>query len=156
MRVYKKRKRGVLVYGRVSAYDQKHNGDLDRQVEVLQDYCLDNNLDVLDTITDVASGLKTNRRGLKKIFKLVCKGKVSKVIISYKDRLTRFGFEYLEDFFASYGVEIICLEQKEEISEQQEMIDDMIALVTSFSGKIHGKRSWKNKRRLEAKASSAS
>ena len=54
------------------------------------------------------SGLKTSRKGLKKLFTLVCKGKIDRVVISYKDRLTRFGFEYLEDFFRSYGVEIIC------------------------------------------------
>ena len=73
------------------------------------------------------------------------------MIISYKDRLTRFGFEYLEYFFNCYGVEIVILNQREEVSVQQEMIDDLIALVTSFSGKMHGMRSWKNKKKLDAK-----
>lgn len=149
-RRYRKRKRGVAIYGRVSAYDQQKNGDLDRQVRVLRDYCISNNLQLSHEITDLGSGLKTNRRGLKKLFTLVCKGKISKVIISYKDRLTRFGFEYLEQFFASYGVEIICMETRKEVSVQQEMIDDLIARVTSFSGKIHGSRSWKNKKRLKS------
>lgn len=88
---------------------------------------------------------------MKKLLKLVCKGKISKVIVSYKDRLTRFGYEYLEDFFNSYGVEIVVLNKREEVSVQQEMIDDLIALVTSFSGKMHGMRSWKNKKQLDAK-----
>lgn len=59
-------------------------------------------------------------------------------MISYKDRLTRFGFEYLNYFFNSYGVEIICVEKTKEVSVQQVMIDDLITLVTSFGGKIYG------------------
>jgi len=120
-------------------------------MKVMKDYCNSNNLKAEHEITDLGSGLKTNRGGLKKLFKLVCKGKISKVIISYKDRLTRFGFEYLEYFFNCYGVEIVILNQREEVSVQQEMIDDLIALVTSFSGKMHGMRSWKNKKKLDAK-----
>ena len=84
------------------------------------------------------------------MFKLVCKGKISKVVISYTDRLTRFGFEYLEYSFNSYVVEILVMNKREEVSVQQEMIDDLIALVTSFSGKMHGMRSWKNKKKLDA------
>ena len=80
-RRYKKRIRGVAIYGRVSAYDQKKNGDLDRQVDVLRDYCSSNNLKIENEITELGSGLKTSRRGLKKLFQLVCKGKISKVII---------------------------------------------------------------------------
>lgn len=152
-RRYKKRKRGVAVYGRVSAYDQKKNGDLDRQMDVMREYCRKENLRVEAEVTDMGSGLKTSRRGLKKLYKLVCKGKISKVIISYKDRLTRFGFEYLEYFFNSYGVEIVVLNRRKEVSVQQEMIDDLIALVTSFSGKMHGMRSWKNKKKLDANRS---
>ncbi len=119
---YRKRKRGVAIYGRVSAYDQKKNGDLDRQIEVLKEYCTSNNYIVEHVITDLGSGLKTGRKELKKLFNPVCKGKISKVIISYKDRLTRFGFEYLEKFFRSYNVEIICTENREKSSLQKEMI----------------------------------
>ena len=80
-RRYRKRKRGVAVYGRVSAYDQKKNGDLDRRVKVLKNYCLENKHVIAEVITDLVSGLQTSRRGLKKLFKLVCKGKISKVIV---------------------------------------------------------------------------
>ena len=110
------RNRGAVIYARVSAYDQKKNGDLDRQVAVLQDYCSMENLEVKYVITDLGSGLRANRKGLKKLFTLICKGKVDRVVISYKDRLTRFGFEYPEYFFKSYGVEIICTEAKENVS----------------------------------------
>ena len=77
----------------------------------------------------------------------MAKGKVSEVIITYKDRLTRFGFEYLEDYFGQFGVKIISLNKKTEQSVQQEMIDDLIAIVTSFSGRIHGQRAHKNRKK---------
>jgi predicted site-specific integrase-resolvase len=81
----------------------------------------------------------------------VAKGKVSEVIITYKDRLTRFGFEYLGDYFSQFGVKIISLNNKTEQSIQQEMIDDLIAIVTSFSGRIHGQRAHKNRKKKKEK-----
>lgn len=67
------------------------------------------------------------------------------MIITYKDRLTRFAFDYLKSYFESYAVKISCIEARESISMQKEMIDDLIAIITSFSGKIHGMRGRKNK-----------
>jgi putative resolvase len=84
---------------------------------------------------DVASGLNTKRIGLMKLFTLVQKGKISNVFITYPDRLTRFGFEYLKWYFGSYGVTIHCLEESEQKSVQDEMVDDLIAIITSFSEK---------------------
>ena len=95
-RTYKKKKRGVVTYARVSSHDQKKKGDLDRQEEKLRDYCVNNNLTIVSELKDVASGLNTKRKGIARLIKLVTKGKVSEVIVNYKDRLTRFGFGYLE------------------------------------------------------------
>jgi putative resolvase len=97
-------------------------------------------------LSDVASGLNTKRIGLLKLFTLVQKGKISHVFITYPDRLTRFGFEYLKWYFGSYGVTIHCLEENEQKSVQDEMVDDLIAIITSFSGKIHGMRCGKKKK----------
>ena len=80
------------------------------------------------------------------MFNLVAKGKISEVVITYKDRLTRFGFEYLKDYFAKFGVKITCIRKKEHQSVHQEMVDDLIAIITSFSGKIHALRAHKNKK----------
>ena len=146
-RKYTKRKRGVISYTRVSSHDQKKKGDLKRQQEVVNNYCLKNNKRIDFEFSDVASGLNTKRKGTKKLFKLVAKGKVSEVVITYKDRLTRFGFEYLEDYFSQFGVKIISLSKRTEQSVQQEMIDDLIAIVTSFSGRIHGQRAHKNRKK---------
>jgi putative resolvase len=144
-RRYSKRKRAVVSYTRVSSHDQKKKGDLLRQQETIKDYCLTNNKKVSYELSDVASGLNAKRKSLKKLFQLVAKGKVSEVVITYKDRLTRFGFEYLENYFNQFGVKITCIRKKENLSVQQEMIDDLIAIITSFSGKIHGLRAHKNK-----------
>ena len=114
-RRYSKRKRAVVSYVRVSSHDQKKKGDLLRQQEAIKDYCLKNNKKVDYELSDVASGLNAKRKGIKKLFQLVAKGKVSEVVITYKDRLTRFGFEYLEDYFARFGVKITCIRKKENL-----------------------------------------
>ena len=144
-RKYVKRKRGVAIYTRVSSHEQKKKGDLGRQGDVLREYCKSNNLDITDELPDVASGLNAKRRGVLRLCKLVAKGKISKVVITYRDRLTRFGFDYLKNYFDSYGVNIITVRARQTPSVQQEMVDDMIAIITSFSGKIHGMRSGKRK-----------
>ena len=144
-RTYQRKKRGVVTYARVSSHDQKKKGDLDRQQEKLRDYCVNNNLSLLSELSDVASGLNTRRKGIERLLKLVTKGKVSEVIVNYPDRLTRFGFGYLEDFFNSYDVKITVLEERGCTSVQQEMVDDLIAIITSFSGKIHGMRGRKKR-----------
>ncbi len=143
-RRYSKKKREVISYTRVSSNDQKKKGDLKRQQEAIKDYCLKNNKKVDYELSDVASGLNTKRKGLIKLFKLVAKGRISEVIITYKDRLTRFGFEYLEDYFTKFGTIITPIHKRENLSVQQEMTDDLIAIITSFSGKIHGLRAHKN------------
>lgn len=145
-RQYSRRKtRAVATYARVSSHEQKQKGDLTRQQEKLKQYCDQHSLPLVAELKDIASGLNTNRQGLRQLFKLVTKGKVSEVVVSYPDRLTRFGFGYLEEFFSNYDVRITVLEQKEEISMEQEMVDDLVAIVTSFSGRIHGMRSRRRK-----------
>ncbi|MFV2016630.1 MAG: IS607 family transposase [Candidatus Heimdallarchaeota archaeon] len=150
-RIYNKKKLGVVTYARVSSHDQKKKGDLDRQQKKLRDYCLNNNLTIVSQLKDVASGLNTKRKGIERLIKLITKGKISEVIVSYPDRLTRFGFGYLKYFFNSYGVKITVLEQRTSTSVQQEMTDDLIAIITSFSGKIHGMRGHKKNAISESK-----
>ena len=73
--------------------------------------------------------------------------KISKVYVTYKDRLTRFGFNYLEVYFKSHNVEIVVLNDvNEDKSPQQELIEDLMTIVASFSGKLYGLRSGKNKK----------
>lgn len=130
-----------VVYARVSSQDQKNTGDLDRQVlDIIRGVKDLNNPEI---ITDVASGLNDNRVGLNKIFNLVDAEKVSRIIVSNPDRLTRFGYRYIERYFQSHGVTIICLNETENKTNQQELVDDMMDLIASFSGRFYGLRSAK-------------
>ena len=138
----------AVIYARVSSSDQK--SDLERQIEYLKEYCSAKGYRVIDILTDVASGLNEKRRGLRKLFNYVVNGKVDVVVVSYKDRLTRFGFKYLEEFFNSHGVRIEVVFGEEPKDSQQELIEDLIAIVTSFAGRLYGKRSKKKKKVVES------
>ncbi|MCD6524257.1 MAG: IS607 family transposase [Thermococcus sp.] len=138
----------VVIYARVSSRDQKE--DLERQVEYLKNYCSSKGYQVAKIITDISSGLNENRKGLKQLFKLVESGEVTKVVMTYRDRLTRFGFKYLEQYFNSHGVEIEVIFDDEEKTPEKELVEDLLAIVTSFAGKLYGMRSHKKKRLVEA------
>ncbi|NJE12841.1 IS607 family transposase [Thermococcus sp. LS2] len=138
----------VVIYARVSSRDQKE--DLERQVEYLKNYCSTKGYQVVKILTDISSGLNENRKGLKQLFKLVESGEITKVIITYRDRLTRFGFKYLEQYFNSHGVEIEVIFDDEEKTPEKELVEDLLAIVTSFAGKLYGMRSHKKKRLVEA------
>ena len=137
----------AVIYARVSSSDQK--GDLERQIEYLTQYCSAKGYRVVDILNDVASGLKTNRRGLLKLFNYVVNRRVDVVVITYKDRLTRFGFEYLEYFFKQYGVRIEVVYGEEPKDAYQELVEDLLAIVTSFAGKLYGMRSHKKRRLVQ-------
>jgi len=138
----------AVIYARVSSNKQKEQGDLDRQVELLKKYASERGYLVVDVIADTGSGLKEKRRGLKKLFKLVVNREVDTVLVTHRDRLTRFGFEYLQFFFEKYGVKIeqVLREEKEPL---EELVEDFLTLVVSFARKIYGKRSRKVKNLLE-------
>ena len=137
----------VVIYARVSSRDQKE--DLERQVEYLKNYCSSKGYQVAKIITDISSGLNENRRGLKQLFKLVESGEITKVIITYRDRLTRFGFKTLEQYFNSHSVEIEVIFDEDKTPEK-ELVEDLLTIVTSFAGKLYGMRSHKKKRLVEA------
>ncbi len=137
----------AIIYARVSSSDQK--GDLERQIQYLSQYCSAKGYRVVDVLSDVASGLKTNRRGLMKLLDHVVNRQVDVVVITYKDRLTRFGFEYLEYFFRQYGVRIEVVYGEEPKDAYQELVEDLLAIVTSFAGKLYGLRSHKKRKLVQ-------
>jgi excisionase family DNA binding protein len=137
----------AIIYARVRSADQK--SDLERQMEYLTQYCSSKGYRVLDVLSDVASGLKTDRRGLLKLFNYVVNRQVDVVVVTYRDRLTRFGSEYLEHFFNQYGVRIEVVFGEEPKDAYQELVEDLIEIVTSFAGKLYGMRSHKKKRLVE-------
>ena len=98
--------------------------------------------------TDVASGLNTKHRGLKKLCQAIEERRIDRVIVTYPDRLTRFGFKYLEQYFQSHETEISVINDTVVQSMEEELVKDLIVIVTSFSGRIHGLRSHRNKKSI--------
>jgi len=136
----------AVIYARVSD-DQKE--DLKKQISYLTEYCTAKGYKVVDVLSDVGSGLNTNRKGLMKLFDYVVNRKVDVVAITYKDRLTRFGFEYLEFFFKQYNVRIEAILGEEDKDTYQEFVEDLMSIITSFAGKLYGMKSHKKKKFVE-------
>jgi putative resolvase len=137
---------GIVIYARVSSQKQKQAGNLDRQVECLQQFAKDQQLPVLQTITDVGSGINDKRKGLSKLFRLAQEQRMSAILIESRDRLTRFGYRYVRDYLAASGVEVIVTNSltSQPATDQalnQELVEDLIAIIYSFSGKLYGRRS---------------
>ncbi|MBS7609289.1 IS607 family transposase [Candidatus Bathyarchaeota archaeon] len=142
--------RKTAIYVRVSSHDQKQRGDLDRQKQGLLEYAKSKGYEVVAVLEDVASGLNENRKSLNKLFEMVEKREVGTIIIGFKDRLTRFGFEYLERYFASHGVRIEVVDGEEPKDAYQELLEDLLALVSSFAGKLYGLGSHKYEKVVES------
>src|SRR6266704_5710196 len=138
----------LVLYGRVSSRGQKD--DLDTQLERLQTWAKAERKGVETLVLfDIGSGLKAGRRHLQRLLKLVFEDKVVEVAITYEDRLTRFGQEYLETLFACFDVTLTVLEPGEEKTPEQELTDDLLALIASFSGRLYGMKSHKQKELLQ-------
>ncbi|SRR6266516_6049671 len=138
----------LVLYGRVSGHGQKV--DLETQLERLQAWAATERKGVETLVlSDIGSGLKAGRRHLQQLLMLVCEDKVAEVAITYEDRLTRFGQEYLQVLFHSFGVTLTVLEPGAEKTPEQELTDDLLALIASFSGRLYGMRSHKQKELLQ-------
>lgn len=136
----------VAIYARVSSHEQKQKGDLDRQVGSILTNITSKKHKNIVTITDVGSGLNDKRKGLLQLMELAKNKEINTIYITYRDRLTRFGFNYLDLYFKSYNVDIVVLNDiQEDKSPQQELVDDLMSIIASFSGKLYGLRSGKNK-----------
>ena len=133
------------VYARVSSNEQRKHGDLDRQAQRLSEYCAKKGFLVKHIIKDVGSGLNDNRAGFKKLADLVTNKEIDTVVVEYKDRLTRFQFAFIERMFNSYGCKVVVVNDAP-VSDEEDLANDMIALIASFSGRMYGRRSAKNRK----------
>lgn len=129
-----------IIYARVSTGKQKQRGDLERQINKISEEVIKLNPKNLEIIKDVASGLNDNRKGLNKILDMVMNKEVDRIFILYKDRLTRFGFNYLKKVCEKMNTSIIVLSDSENKSMQEELAEDIISIIHSFSGKLYGMR----------------
>jgi putative resolvase len=138
----------LVLYGRVSGRGQQD--DLDTQLERLQAWAKAerNGMETL-VLSDIGSGLKAGRRELQRLLKLVCEDKVAEIAITSEDRLTSFGQEFLETLFYCFGVKLTVLDPGEENTPEQELTADLLALLASFSGRLYGMHSQKQKELLK-------
>ena len=122
-------KRHDVIYARVSSNEQKQSGDLDRQAL----YLVENAKDIQNPIIlkEVGSGLNDKRKQLQKLLGMISNQEVRNVYITYKDRLTRFGFNYLETMFNACGTSIIVLQdESNEKTVHDEFVEDMISIIS--------------------------
>lgn len=133
-----------VIYARVSSNEQKTKGDLDRQVLlVLEGFSgrIKNPL----ILKEVGSGLNDNRKQLHKLIDMIFENKVNNIYITYRDRLTRFGYHYIERICEHSGVTIQVLNNERDEDVNKALVEDVMALIASFSGKLYGMRSHRNK-----------
>ena len=136
----------TIIYARVSTSNRKD--DLERQIDRLESFCMAKGWQY-KVISDIGSGLNYNRKGLQQLIEMVLCNQVERIVINYKDRLVRFGFELIEKICNLKGVEIVIASQDESKTFQQEMVEDILSILTVFSAKLYGSRSHKNKKITE-------
>ena len=130
-------RRTALVYARCST--QKQADNLERQVGRLLEYA-SSTYENTELYKDIGSGLNENRRQFKKLLKRLPDPDVSCVVVEYKDRLSRYGFETFKGYCESLGVEVDVLQTKESVEFEQEFAEDVVALIASFSARLYGRR----------------
>lgn len=124
--------------GYVRVLSKKQVDELERQYELMETYLVSKG-ESFQIIKSVGFGINYNNQSLNELLDLVIAGKVNKVVIMYKDRLVSFGFELLETLFKRYGVDIEIINHQNNTMEE-ELVTDLIQIITVFSAKLNGKR----------------
>lgn len=134
-------RRDVVVYCRVSSAGQKD--DLASQVAAMQTYCLGGAIAVDQWITEIGGGMNFKRKHFLTLVDRIQRGEIQKLLIAHKDRLMRFGFDLFSHIANENGCEIVVANQ-ESLSPQQEMVEDMMAIVHTFSCRLYAMRKYKH------------
>ena len=142
----RKTKKNLNVIGYARVTSKKQSDDLERQVENIKTY-LSNKYETFEIITDIGSGINYNKPGLLKLIEKINKKEVDLIVVLYKDRLLRFGFELVEHFANLNNVKIEILDRIDK-TQDEELVEDLIQIITVFSCKIQGKRKGKTKQLL--------
>ena len=136
-----------VIYARVSTKRQADQGDLDRQITSI--VTTQPGLTNLLVLKETGSGLNDHRKQLTKLLNLILQNKVNRVYVTYKDRLTRFGYNYIQTLATAHNVQIITTNTEPNKTIQEELVQDVMSLIASFSGRLYGLRSHKNKRKID-------
>jgi len=136
----KKEEEYVITYARVSSSENKDN--LISQSKRLRDYCSAKGWILREEIKEIGSGINDDRKQLMRIIK---EEKATILVIEHKDRLTRFGFNYLKELFKKMNCKIVVINECD--SEKEDLMQDFVSIITSFCAKIYGQR--RNRRKTE-------
>jgi excisionase family DNA binding protein len=123
-----------VIYCRVSS--RKQESDLQRQVKFMQRIYPND-----EVITDVGSGVNFKRPGMQALLERVCSGEIGRIAIAYKDRLARIGYDLFKQIAKIFGCEIVVVNNVE-TSPEEELVEDLITITTSFSARVHGLRKY--------------
>ncbi|MEG3935947.1 IS607 family transposase [Microcoleus sp. T3_B1] len=134
--------RKVIVYCRVSSSGQK--AELKNQMLAMEAFCLGRGLVVDDWISEIGSGLNFKRKKFLAIMLSMLKGEISTIVIAHKDRMCRFAFEFIQELATSVGCEVVVANQ-ESLSPQQELVEDLMAIIHCFSCRLYGLRNYSKK-----------
>lgn len=137
--------RKIIGYCRVSSHKQKD--DLVRQEDNVKTYMLAKGYQ-FEIITDIGSGINYNKKGLNHLIDLVTNSEVDTIVVLYKDRLLRFGFELIENLCTKYGTKIEIIDSSDK-TEEQELVEDLVQIITVFSCRLQGKRANKAKKMIK-------
>lgn len=133
--------RDTVIYARVSTRNQKD--DLQNQVEFLKQFCNAKGIIVDQCIKDYGSGLNYNRKKWNELLNEVVEQKVKTIIVTHKDRFIRFGYDWFEKFCMKFNTTIVVV-NNEELSPQEELVQDIISILHMFSCRLYGLRKYKN------------
>ena len=137
----------TVAYARVSSHDQKE--DLERQASVLASYCTNHGWNFL-VIQDLGSGMNYQKKGLKALLNMILEKKATRLVLTHKDRLLRFGAELIFALCEAKQIEVVIINKGDEVSFEEELAQDVLEIITVFSARLYGSRSRKNKKLIEA------
>ncbi|MDY7016964.1 MAG: IS607 family transposase [Nitrospirota bacterium] len=136
----------TVAYARVSSHDQKD--ELERQKQALELYCARQGW-TFEVIADLGSGMNYRKKGLKRLLDDVVEGRVSRLVLTHKDRMLRFGAELIFALCEAKHVEVVILNQGEDATFEEDLAKDVLEIITVFSARLYGARSHKNQKLLD-------
>ena len=118
--------------------------DLANQMKALEAYCQQHTITVDEWLSDIGSGLNYKRKQFNRLMELIELGQVRRLLLAHRDRLVRFGYDYFEAFCERHHTELVVI-NGEAMSPEQELVRDLVAIVTVFSARLHGLCSYRNR-----------
>lgn len=147
-KIKKVEKRKVIAYYRVSTNSQKK--EMKHQKEFIETFSINSGIAIDEYYFDIGSGINFKRKNFLKIIDMIERDEIDKLIITYKDRLTRFAYELIEERCKVHNTEIIVI-NLESTSPEQELVEDLMEVIHVFSCRLYGLRKYKRKIEKELK-----